>query len=100
MSDDVRPFFGEEEEVLSAPTPAPVRHERRGTFEQRRQWWIAEGACPRPGCHVELDEGCCPQCGWTLADEKPAPVTVEQSDDYVPTLQLALTLDEYAEANP
>jgi len=35
----------------------------------------------------------------TLADERKVEWTPEQEPDYLPTLPLALTLDEYADAN-
>jgi len=91
---DVRPFFGEEPEVLSAPTPEPVLHVRRGTFEQLRQRWIEDGFCPRPACHAKVDGGVCPGCGWTLADERPVEWMPQSDENYVPTLPLALTLDD------
>jgi len=60
--DDDRAAFPDD--VITAPEPAPVMRERRGTYEERRRWFIAENCCPRPGCHHTLDDGACPQCGW------------------------------------
>ena len=45
----------------------PERH----TFDGWRQKRIAEGVCPRSYCLTPLEEGACPTCGWTLADERP-----------------------------
>lgn len=95
LEDDARAF---PDDRIEAPQPAPVMHGRRGTYEERRQWFIDEGCCPRPGCHVPLDDGACPQCGWTLADERNVGWTPEQEPDYTATLPLALTLEEYAPA--
>lgn len=101
-SDDVRPFFGEIPEVLGENTVGrrPDPQPRTGTWEERRQWYIAENCCPRPGCHRDLDDGACPGCGWTFADEKPVPVwTPESEDDYTVTLPTQLGLvEEYAPA--
>lgn len=91
---EVRPFFGEEAEVLSAPSPAPVVHERRGTFEQWRQWRIEARVCPRPACRTAIVDGECPSCGWALSDERQVEWTPEAGEDYVRTLPLALTLDD------
>lgn len=91
---EVRPFFGETPGVVSGPSFAPLVHERRGTFEQWRQCRIEDGLCPRPACHATLIEGSCPVCGWRVADERPVGWTPESEPEYVPTLPLALTLDD------
>ena len=82
------------DDVIHAPEPAPVVHEKRGTFQERHDAFIADGLCP--ACKIEYDEaGFCSICGFDLAQDKPL-VTVELRDDYVP--QLPLPLDEFAPA--
>jgi hypothetical protein len=95
--EEIRPYWGESAEVLPGPSFPAAVEERRGTYEQRRQWFIDENRCPRVGCHTSLDDGACPQCGWTLADERQVGWTPEKKDDYVPTLPLPF--DEFAPAD-
>jgi hypothetical protein len=98
---DVRPFFGERSEPVGPVPPREQPQARRGTIEERRLWKIAEGLCPRPGCNTELEDDACARCGWSLLEEQlTARVrSVEDRDDYLPTLPQALWLDEYGPAN-
>lgn len=100
MGDDrVRDFFGEKAEVLgewslhwthiSEPRRAPMSEH----LDARIAKFTAEGVCAM--CMAELDDdGVCAICGFNPAlPRKPEP-TVEMRDDYVPTLPIALRLDE------
>lgn len=113
MSDE-RPFFGEPPEVLGdsllpwTPEPSPESH----TPAVWRELKIADGLCPLPGCGGTLDaDFFCATCGQ-VSLPKPAEDVVEDVDEYLPRLPLALEgwpaagfpepptpVDEYAEAD-
>lgn len=68
-------FCGFPPELVGGPDPtttvrpARVRSERSGTVDQIRQWRIDDGECPRV-CPGQLEDGCCPVCGWSLLEER------------------------------
>jgi hypothetical protein len=108
MTDDSRPFFGEREEVLSAPEWRNTNdHLRRGTPAERYEWRLAEGLC----CHrsgtvyctgsIEPETGYCSLCGQVSKPLVSAANDAAQSPnaDWLPTLPLALRIDEFAPAN-
>lgn len=104
FADDPRPFYGERSEPVGTSATTWRRddgHHRAGTWEQHRQWRIAEGICPRPACGTELEEGACSRCGWSLLEEQmnQRVRAKEPAPDYLPRLPGALFIDEYAQAN-
>src|SRR4051794_30840449 len=101
--EDVRPFFGERSEPVGPVPPRSRPQPWRGTIDDRRQWKIAEGICPRPACNTELDDEACPRCGWSLVEERMrdrlAAREQPQDDEWLPTLPLALQIDCFGPAN-
>lgn len=92
LEDDARAF---PDDVIHGPQYESPEPERR-TLQERRELRIAEGECPMPGCGGSLDEDFfCSQCGNTSLPGQ-QPETPGPPD--LPTFPLALTLDEYAEA--
>lgn len=90
--DDDRAAFPDD--VITAPTPEPVVHKKRTTFQERHDAFIADGLCP--ACKIQFDDtGFCSICGFDLAQDA-APMTIELRDDYIP--QLPLPIDEYGPA--
>jgi hypothetical protein len=101
---DVRPYWGEQSEPAGVVPPREQPEPVRRTIDDRRQWKIAEGICPRPACNTELDEGACPRCGWSLVEERMrdrlrAREEPEPDAEWLPTLPLALQIDCFGPAN-
>jgi hypothetical protein len=101
---DARPFFGEEPEVLSAPEWRNTNDRlRRGTPGERYEWRLAEGICPGSAgnCGGTVDEALyCSRCGQTWEPVSAAKDAAPEPDlDWLPTLPLALRIDEFAPAN-
>lgn len=102
---DVRPFYGDHERPVGTRLPSRQRAtgQRAGTVEQHRQWRIEDGICPVGSCRTDLeqphtDEAACPQCGWSLVEERMQVrlATVEDKPDYMP--RLPELFDEYSPA--
>lgn len=98
---DVRPFFGENSEPAGVVPPREQPQPTYATYEQRRQWRMAEGLCP--ACSTATRDDFCERCGWSLMkeceNERARAAQVEERDDYLPRLPGALFLDEYGPAN-
>lgn len=94
--EEIRPAWGESTEVLPGPEydvqPRPVTR----TLQEWREVKIADGLCPLPGCGGSLDADCfCSLCGTvSLPGVAPSDPDVRE----LPVYPIALTLDEYAEA--
>jgi len=92
--EEVRPYFGESQEVLHGPSFAAPDTMPRATFQQRHDAFVAEGLCP--ACKVDLDDaGFCSMCGFDR-DRDQLPDTPELRDDYIP--QLPIPLEEFSPA--
>jgi hypothetical protein len=63
---DVRPYWGEQSEPAGCGAATRTTRAVRRTIDERREWKISEGICPRPACNTELDEEACPQV-WLVA---------------------------------
>ncbi len=99
MSDECRPFFGEESAVIEGPRWSRHVVERRATFAERAEARVAHGQCARTSCYGKLEDGGCPICGWSVTEWE----MEERLREYEsPRRQSVLTgwdVDEYADAN-
>lgn len=104
--DDVRPFFGEQPEVLGesslywyTPQPQPRRGPVDDGLDARIAVSIAEGICP--WCKRDLDlDLFCSTCGLNAAAPRQRRHTIEQTDDYVTTLPDRTLLQDAEEYSP
>lgn len=94
-AEEIRPYWSEPAEILSAPQPAPVVQQRRAFYEERRILRLEAGMCPC-GCPYELNDGSCDSCGWSLEAEQ-AEVRLRDRVE-IPLPPHELPFDEYGPA--
>lgn len=103
MTDDVRPFFGEQSEVVGewalhwTHVSEPARGPVGDYLDKRIAQFTADGVCAM--CMRDLDEtGVCGTCGFNPALPRVPEWTPEQQDDYAVRLSQLSIVDEYAPA--